>query len=328
MAKARAASAASSWLSIAAVLIALGLVAASTHHLLADSRAWVTPFHAAVSLGLAALALASLPAVAGDVTWLRIAIPIAVLGANVGFIVAHLAGHRLVSFAAYPSPMFAVLLATATTLGAIGLVRRQMWARWLFLALGAAALGSGGLNAIRFWSVTAEVDPRQLAWSHLLIEQAWGFLASTVAGLLIVANLATAGGAFVAGRSHAAWTSDATVVRTLRWLTIAALVAVPMLLVYAWIQPIVDATRPTALALAAALTVGVTAAVRGRLIGVVIVCLGGLGLCAQTVATYLLASPRDHNVALYYAVFWLPAAALAVVAGAQLAGPIARLLRR
>ena len=115
---------ASRWLSLGTAAAALGLAAVTARHLLAPSSAWLTPFNLAVSLGLVALALASLIAIALDRRWLRIAIPIALLGANVGFIVAHLAGHRLVSFAAYPSPMFAVLLATATTLGAIGLVRR------------------------------------------------------------------------------------------------------------------------------------------------------------------------------------------------------------
>ncbi len=314
------------WLSLGAVAAALGLAAVAAHHLLAPSRAWLTPFNLAVSLALVGLALASLAAVALDRRWLRVAIPIALLGANVGFIVAHLAGHELVRFAAYPSTRFAVVLAAAIVAGAIGLARRRMWARWLYLALGVAAIGSGGLNAINFWAVCGHLDPNA-AWSMLVLEQAWGFVASVIAGLLIVANLAPIGDGFVAGRAHAAWTSDAAVVRTLRWLTIACLLAVPMLLVYAWIQPLVPATRATAVGLAVALTIGVIAAVRGHLVGALALCLGGLGLAAQTAATYALATPRAQPITLYYAAFWLPAAALALVAAAQLAAPLRRLLR-
>ena len=317
---------ASRWLSLGTAAAALGLAAVTARHLLAPSSAWLTPFNLAVSLGLVALALASLVAIALDRRWLRIAIPIALLGANVGFIVAHLTGHPVVRFAAYPSARFAVTLAAAIVAGAVGLARRRMWARWLYLALGAAAIGSGGLNAINFWAFSGHVDPHA-AWSLVVLEQTWGYLVAVIAGLLIVANLAPIGHAFVAGPSHATWTSDAALMRTLRLLTMACLVAVPMLLVYAWIQPVVPATAATAVALAGALTLGTIAAVRGRLVGALALCVGGLGLAAQTIATCALAGPRVQPVTLYYAAFWLPAAALAVIAGVQLAAPVARLLR-
>ena len=120
---------ASRWLSLGTAAAALGLAAVTARHLLAPSSAWLTPFNLAVSLGLVALALASLIAIALDRRWLRIAIPIALLGANVGFIVAHLTGHPVVRFAAYPSARFAVTLAAAIVAGAVGLARRRMWAR-------------------------------------------------------------------------------------------------------------------------------------------------------------------------------------------------------
>jgi hypothetical protein len=210
----------------------------------------------------------------------------------------------------------------------MGLVRRQMWARWLYLALGAAAIGSGGLNLINYWKASGQVDPLHAAWSLVVIEQTWGFAVSVVAGVMIVACLAPFGAAFSAGRSHTAWTSDAAVVRTLRLLVIAGLVAIPMLLVYAWIQPLVPATRPTALFLAGVLTIGVVLAVRGMVAGALVLTVGGLGLAAQTAATSLLATGATQATSRYYAAFWLPAAALAIVATARLAAPLARLSRR
>lgn len=319
---------ASWWWSLVAVLAAVGLAAVSARHLLGASTAWLTPFDVVVSLALVALCVVSVVAALSHRVGLRIAVPALLLGANVGFIIAHLTGHEVVRFAAYPSARFSITLAVAIAVGAVGLVRRRMWARWLYLALGAAAIGSGGLNAINFWSVSGHFDAHNAAWSTLMLEQTWGYLISVVAGLLIVGNLAPIGDRFVAGPSHATWTSDLALMRTLRWLTVACLMAVPMLLVYAWVQPLVPATTTSALALAATLTLGVATAVRGRVIGTLILCAGGLGLAAQTVATYALATPQVQPITRYYAAFWLPAAALALVAAAQLAAPVARLLRR
>lgn len=313
---------------VGCAVLALGVAAVAAHHLLGASTAWITRFDAAASVALVALALAAVPATLARAVPPRIAIAVAVLGANVAFIVATLAGRTLVRFPLYPSSRFAVVLAIATTAGAVGLVRRRMWARWLYLALGAGAIGCGALNLLNFWSVSGHVDPSATAWSMQVIEQAWGYAITIVAGLLLVGTLAPIGDAFVAGPSHATWTSDAAVMRTLRLSTIATLAAVPMLLVYAWMQPVAPATRTPALVLAALLTVGVIAAVRGHLIGALVQCLGGLGLAAQTVATWRLAPAAAAHVPLYYAVFWMPAALLAVAAAAQLAGPVARLLRR
>jgi hypothetical protein len=68
------------WLSVAAVVGAIVVIAVSALHLLAASSAWLTPFNVAVSAGLALLALLSLLAVASDVIGLRIAIPVVLLG--------------------------------------------------------------------------------------------------------------------------------------------------------------------------------------------------------------------------------------------------------
>ncbi|MEZ4399136.1 MAG: hypothetical protein R3B06_03910 [Kofleriaceae bacterium] len=315
--------------SLALVAGAAAVLAATALHLLGASTAWLTPFNVLVSLVLIALTGLSAVGVARDVTALRIGVPAVLLGSNVALILAHVAGLRLVAFAAYPSTKFALTLAGATTVAAVGLVRRQMWARWLFLALGAAAVVSAGLNVTKFWGPSSRILPGDRAWSLLTMEQTWGYLVSVAAGLLIVANLAPIGARFRAGPSHAAWHSDATPARRLRWLTIAALVAVPMLLVYAWVQPVVAATQVPALVLAATLALAVAAAVRGKAIGALGLCAGGLGLLAQTAATVGLApTAAARSIAGYYAVFWLPAGLLAVAAAAALFRPTVRLLTR
>ena len=313
---------------LALVLAAAAIITVAAVRLLGASTAWLTPTSIAISLTLMALTAASLVAVGRDVRGLRIAIAASLLGAKVGFIAAELAGYRVVRFVAYPSTKFAVVLAIGIGAATISLVRHRMWARWAYLGLGLAAIGSGGLNAINFWPVSGHVEAHAPAWSMLVLEQSWGYACAIVAGLLIVANLAPIGDSFVAGRSHATWTSDAAVIRALRRLTIASLVAIPMLLVYAWVQPLVPATVPTALALAAVLTLGVVVAVRGGVIGALFLCLGGVGLAAQTITTCTLATGVSQRSTFYYAAFWMPAAILALVAAAHLAGPVARLLRR
>ena len=192
MAELRAAGSWGRWLTWLLVLMAGALTAASSLHLLGAGVAWATPFVAVISALLVLAVLATVPAVAANVTWLRLALPVVLLGANAGFIIAHELGVRLVSFTPYSSTRFALTLMAALVLGAIGLLRRRMWARWLYLALGAAAIGSGGLNAINYWPVSGRVDPLHVAWSHQTIESCWGFLVSAIGPLQTVAPGASA----------------------------------------------------------------------------------------------------------------------------------------
>jgi hypothetical protein len=106
------------------------------------------------------------------------------------------------------------------------------------------------------------------------------------------------------------------------------LVAVPMLLVYAWMQPIVPATVVPAQLVAAVLTLGVAAAARGRVLGALLLVVGGAGLLVVTAATYFGAEAGTTRVASYYVVFWLPAALTSLACAGLLAGPVLRLLRR
>ena len=109
-------------------------------------------------------------------------------------------------------------------------------------------------------------------------------------------------------------------------MLVTAFAAAPMLLVYAWLQPIVPATRVTAIVLAIALTLGTVITVRGKLVGAFVLVLAGLGMLAQSAVTFAGAGAQ-RGIAGYYLVFWLPAAVCAIVCGVRLAGPTWRLLR-
>lgn len=308
-----------------AVPVLVGLLA---WRLGSASTRWLTGLDAGVSVAIAAASLATILAVHRDLIWLRVGIPAVLLAALVAFIVAGRLGANPLRIATFPSLAHAILLAAIAALAVIGLGARRLWGRWLGLALGAAAIGSGGLNAIGFWSVTRAFDHAQPGWSTTMFESEWAHLVGMVVGVIIVVNLATVRRGLDGGRAHPTWTSDAPAIRTARLLMIASLMAVPMLLVYALTQPVVPATRTTALVLAAVLAVAAIAAVRGRLIGVLALTVAGLGLLAQTVATYLDAeTTMNRHIAAYYAVFWLPAGALAIVCSLRIVGPTLRIVR-
>lgn len=328
MAEPRPASDRAHTLAVATAVALPFLVGAMAWRLGSGSRTWLTGFDAGVSIAITVLTLATGVAVHGDRTWLRAGIPAVLLAALVPFIVACRLGANPLRIAAFPSLPHAVALALITTLAVVGLVTRRLWGRWLGLALGASAIGSGALNALAFWSVTRRFDGIHPDWSKTMFETEWAHLVGLVVGVIIVVNLATARRGFDGGRAHPAWTSDEPAIRTVRLLMIASLMAIPMLLVYAWTQPVVPATRLTALVLAGVLGLGAIAAVRGRLLGVLTLTVGGFGLIAQTAVTYLGAhSAVDQRIATYYAVFWLPAGLLAIAGGLRIIGPTLRILR-
>jgi hypothetical protein len=301
--------------------VAIPLVALALGHHLTRELAWLGGFELAVTAGLGVAALATIAATWARLRWLGIATTAGMLVAYIVYVLGEAAGMQLVPIQP-PDPRFAVVLSAGTLLGVAGLVARRQWARWLCLALGAAGVGAGGLNMIHTWDLggTPGLD---LELSIALYRLEWMYLVTSIGGALIVVNLVAARDAFVAGE---AWNRSEPVVRALRATLLASFVAVPMLLVYAWMQPLVAATVPTALAIAGALVVGAVLAVRGRLIGALILVVAGAGLVAQSLATVLLA--EQPRIALYYLVFWAPAAVAAIVAGALLARPTLRILRR
>lgn len=304
-----------------ALSIAIAGLAAVIAWRLSQTIAWVRPFELVVTIALGLAIIATVIAtIRRSATW-SIAIAALLLLANTGFLLADLAGVEMLAMPG-PDPKVAIAVASGTLLGVGALWLRRQWAAWLCLALGAAGIGTGGLNAIQTATVVAGARDSAMQWYLDLCRYEWALVVIAIGGALIVLNVVAARHAFVA---PAAWTARTGFVRALRLSMIASFVAVPMLLVYAWMQPIAIETRTTALVLAAVLTLGAILAARGKLAGALVLVVAGLGLLAQTVATYQLATSRE--VAAYYVVFWTPAAILAIVSGALLAQPVVRFLR-
>jgi len=130
--------------------------------------------------------------------------------------------------------------------------------------------------------------------------------------------------------SAAIWRSADPLVRILRWALLANLVAIPMLLIYTWVQPVVPATATTAMGLALLLIIGSVLVMARKVAGALLLSLGGLGLLAQTCATAWLAhqaGPDTFFIGSYYVAFWLPAAALSIACGVAWARPAIRIVR-
>jgi len=293
-------------------------------HLLAPTTAWTTPVVWTVSAALVVGALATTWASWRSTATPHLVIGVGLLGSQAAIIACSLAGIRLVPHDLFPDRRLAIVVGVALVLAIVGLVRHRMWARWLGLALGAVGLCSGGLNAIHYWPVTSAPDLAHLQWSMDMYLTAWLLFVSAFGGALVVANLASPAvrEACIAKAPHSTWTSSHALVRSLRWLVISAFAAVPMLLVYAWIQPIVPATQTSALVLAITLTCGGILAIRGKVAGALLLVASGGGLLAQTALTALYAS--DRQIAGYYAIFWIPAGLVAIACAFHLFATLSR----
>jgi hypothetical protein len=308
--------------------LALGVFAAACvlwWHLFGSYAAWARPIHwvgAAGILGFAALALALGTRRAG---W-GIAIAVTLQSIECAIVTLALAGVNVLGIDVLQDRRLAVVIAVRM-LAIWGLVRRRMWGLWLALAMAALGLVSSGLNLFNYWTPTAAPPAEYPEWTRQTYETAWAMSITSLGGALIVACLAApATRAAFARNRDATWSSGGRLIGILRATITAAFAAMPMLLVYAWVQPIAPATQTTALVLAGALAVGCALAVRGKLAGAFVLVIAGLGLVAQTAFT--VAGASDRSIAAYYAVFWLPAGALALAAGIALIRPTLRLLRR
>ncbi len=307
------------------VTLALPLVIClAWFHLFAPTLAWTTPIVDVVSGTLLVAALATTLAIWRGSARLSFVIGGGLLAAQAAIIACSVAGVRLVPYDLFPDRRLAIVVGIGLVLAVAGLVRQRMWARWLGLALGAVGMFSGGLNAVHYWSVTAAPNPIDLAWSMQMYLAAWVLFVSAFGGALVVINLMApaARDACIAKAPHSTWTSSHTLVRSLRALVVASFVAVPMLLVYAWLQPIAPATRTSALVLAATLACGGILAIRGKVAGALLLVIAGGGLIAQTVLTAVYAS--DRSIAGYYAIFWAPAGILAIVCAFRLLATVSK----
>ena len=267
---------------------------------------------------VAFIGLATLAAVAAGATRVKQGIAATLLSINGVVSMSSFLGISLLAFDPYGDPRYALFLSAIIALAVVGLIRGWFLCRWLALALAAAGILSAGLNLVR--------------WTDFRGAYTWT-LAIHISGALLV--LATLLGADVRARfekkAAPVWTSREPLLRALRVTIIAILAAIPMLLVYGWMQPVAPATGTTAIILAAFLSVSVALAARRKVIGALGLVLGGLALLAQTGATVALAYSASSEagwIALYYVVFWTPAGLAALVCGCFLIRPALRLLRR
>jgi hypothetical protein len=286
----------------------------------------VTTFEAAISVALAAASLMTIVALLAGWKRVSIAVPVALLAANTTFMLARAAGVNHLGPLPSPDVKFAIVISAAMLLAIGGLVARRQWGRWMGLAFGAAAIGCGGLNLFYYWKPSGTPNLYYPDWYADVVRTTVFHMVTFLGGAVIVLNLVAASDIF---QTSATWSRRDRVIRWLRASMVATFVALPMLLVYAWMQPLVATTKPTALVLAAVLAIGAFLGVRGKLVGALLLVIAGAGLAAQTVATTLLtqAGP-DRTISYYYAAFWVPAALILLVTGCVLAGPTLRLLRR
>jgi hypothetical protein len=282
------------------------------------------PELALLGVGLIALTILAIA------TWrravsVRIAVAVGLLAIGAGLLGTWLLGKWPFVFNPFHDTRHVLFLLTVTLVTAAALPFRFVWARWIALGLGVGGLLSGGLNAINVlshWHAPLSTRQAPFTWLYL-IGCGWaGAIALSLAGRQLRE-------AFLERHDPTGlWASQHRVVRMVRWTILGNLVAAPMLLVFAWSQPVVPQTVDTALWLAGLLILGTMLAMARKVAGALLLTVAGLGLFAQTAATYLLATPAWKSVTLYYAVFWLPGAALSLACAVVLAAPLWRLLRR
>lgn len=192
-----------------------------------------------------------------------------------------------------------------TTMGivvGVGLLRGALWARWAAIAFSCGSALGGTLNSINMRGFRDET--------------AWLAAIGVVGGITIISQLMRAS---VRERftTHAVWTSRDRLVRSARWAAIASFAAAPMLLLYAFGQPVAPATVWSAIAIAPVLFAGGTLVIMRRTVGVLVLAVGGIALLAHTYASMQYVQIAwNVRVVGYYAAFWVPAALLALVAGA------------
>lgn len=231
-------------------------------------------------------------------------------------LVGELSGLRL-EYPLWEDRGWAILIALGCTVGAIGLLYRRSWARWMALAGAAAGLGTAGLNGIG----TLLAEPGLDTWKYALV-----FSFSATVGLALVGPSVRA--EFEAEGADGIWSARDPVVRWIRWSVLSTLVAAPMLVTYAWVQPIVAQTEVAAFVLAIVLGVGAVLCMARKVLGAVLLTLAGPALLVLTAVTAWLAHGQGMlDIAGYYACFWVPAGVVSTIAGFMLAKPLVGLLR-
>jgi hypothetical protein len=202
---------------------------------------------------------------------------------------------------------YAVLMAVASGVAALGILLGRRGARWLGIGLGAAGAVSAGLNLSQ-WMVAGFASG--LSWALAV----W-----SLGSLVVIASLT---GRDVADDDRLAerdlvWTRRDPLVRWMRAATMTAIAATPMLLVYALAQAdAVAAVKTAAPFVAVVLAAGAFLSARGLLVGGALLALGAVGLLALSATAVALAPPPvGLRIAGYYLVFWLPTAVCGLACG-------------
>jgi hypothetical protein len=296
-------------------LVVVALAARLAAYLAPGWEMWATPATIAVSSVLAiALACAVVALWRGSPR--RRAVGAALLLAGSALLLLDAAGVHVSLASPGPVP-YELMMAVATGLAGAGVLLRRRAARWLAVGLGAAGALSSGLN-LELWLAAGVVDPF-----------GWALVVWTLGGLAVLVTLT--------GRDVAAddrlrareevWRSRAPLVGWTRAATITAIAACPMLLVYACMQQgAVPALAAPAIALAVYLALAAALAGHGKALGGLLLALAAPALLALSWATFVLRpTGTDLRTPAYYLLFWLPAAATGLAAGAAL---LAAALRR
>ncbi len=230
---------------------------------------------------------------------LRVAIVAAMLAGNAAFAGLRAAEHWPFVWDAMPSRGYAAFLAVAALTTAIGLLFRQLWARWIALAFGVAGALGGALNSIGMRT-----------WRD---ETSW-LAAIGVIGCATVFIQLSHG----AVRDHfdgkRVWAANDRLVRSARWAAITSAAAGAMLLLYALGAHLVPQTEMSALVLAPFLMLGSALVVARRGAGLLLLGAAGLGLLAQSAMTLADVAPEARLSAAYYVMFWAPAGIISVAA--------------
>lgn len=295
---------------------ALALLACAASWSVRVSGPWFGPIERAIVAGLALSAglagFAVLTRRVGLRIWLA---AVMALGPVIHFC-AEVSGHGL-SYSVWDSPRIGLLCALACTTGALGLVLRKAWARWMALAAAIGGVGTSGLNIVNTMGIQHE-----MTWIHAV-----AICFSAIVGLALLGPSVRE--QFEREGEAGLWSSSDWSVRGIRATVLSQLVAIPMLLVYAWMQPIVPQTRTMALVLALVLGLGALLTMGRKLLGALCLVLAGPALLVLTATTAWLAhasgDPVNTSIASYYACFWTPAGLISTLTGLALVKPVWRL---
>jgi hypothetical protein len=232
-----------------------------------------------------------------------------------------LCGHEF-SYILWDHGLVASIVSVVVLAVIVGLVRGHEWGRWI--GLGGTLSGLGGALLNGFGSLA---DPGVYAWAHACVGAGCGSLVLLLSG-------PSMRDAFEGPAASASlWRSREPVIRALRWTLISTLVAAPMLVVYANMQPIVPGSVGFAWALAGVQLGATGLCLARKVVGALVLALAGAALLLFTMVCVVAAwglnalEPGSLQIMGYYAVFWVPSGVASVVAGATMLRPLRTLLR-